>query len=212
MVTAVVAPYLDELERPGAIAGTAVVTLAVSWIIALRRPVPVWELRLTEWINDAPRALGSALLPVMQLGTLAAPVLVAIAIVAFKRDWLLAGAVVATGVVTWLTAKGVKQLVARDRPLLYLPHIVVRDGDGSGLGFISGHSAVAASAAMMAIVVVPKRWRLAVVALAALVGVARVVVGVHFPMDVVGGWSFGVLTGLGGLAVAGLVRARAARS
>ena len=53
---------------------------------------------------------------------------------------------------------------------------------------------------MMAIVVVPKRWRLAVVALAALVGVARVVVGVHFPMDVVGGWSFGVLTGLGGLA------------
>ena len=111
MVTAVVAPYLDELERPGAIAGTAVVTLAVSWIIALRRPVPVWELRLTEWINDAPR-VGSALLPVMQLGTLAAPVLVAIAIVAFKRDWLLAGAVVATGVVTWLTAKGVKQLVA----------------------------------------------------------------------------------------------------
>src|SRR6478735_3703370 len=195
MVTAVVAPYLNELERPGAIAGTAVVTLAVSWIIALRRPVPVWELRLTEWINDAPRALGSALLPVMQLGTLAAPVLVAIAIVAFKRDWLLAGAVVATGVVTWLTAKGVKQLV-------------VRDGDGSGLGFISGHSAVAASAAMMAIVVVPKRWRLAVVALAALVGVARVVVGVHFPMDVVGGWSFGVLTGLGGLAFAGLVRAR----
>ena len=107
-----VAPYLDELERPGAIAGTAVVTLAVSWIIALRRPVPVWELRLTEWIERRATRLGSALLPVMQLGTLAAPVLVAIAIVAFKRDWLLAGAVVATGVVTWLTAKGVKQLVA----------------------------------------------------------------------------------------------------
>ena len=59
---------------------------------------------------------------------------------------------------------------------------------------------------MMAMVVVPKRWRPVGLVLVGLVGVARVVVGVHFPMDVVGGWSFGVLTGLAGLAVAGAVR------
>ncbi len=202
------ATYLDELEHPGAIAVTAAVTLAISWIVAVQRPVPVWELRLTEWINDAPRVVGSALYPVMQLGSLGGPVLVAIAIVVFKRDWLLAAAVVATGSLTWLAAKGVKRLVGRDRPLSYLPDIVVRDGDGSGLGFISGHSAVAASAVMMAIVVVPKRWRPVGLVLVGLVGVARVVVGVHFPMDVVGGWSFGVLTGLGGLAAAGAVSTR----
>ena len=50
--------YLDELEHPTAIAVTAAVTLAVSWIVAVRRPVPVWELRLTEWINDAPARSG----------------------------------------------------------------------------------------------------------------------------------------------------------
>lgn len=200
------AAYLDEIEHPRAIAGTAAVTLAVAWVIALQRPVPVWEARLTEWINDAPRAVGSALYPVMQLGSLGGPVLVAIAIVVFKRDWLLAGAVVATGAFTWFAAKGVKRLVERDRPLSYLPDIAVRDGDGSGLGFVSGHSAVAASVVMMAIVAVPKRWRPVGLVLVVLVGVARVVVGVHFPMDVVGGWSFGVLTGLGGLAVADAVR------
>jgi membrane-associated phospholipid phosphatase len=204
--------YLDELEHPTAVAVTAAVTLAVSWIVAVRRPVPVWELRLTEWINGAPSALASASYPVMQMGTLGGPIVVAIAIVAIKRDWLLGAVVVATGIFTWLAAKGVKRLVQRDRPLSYLPDVVVRDGDGSGLGFISGHSAVAASAIVMAIVVVPKRLRPVAVAMIGIVGAARVLVGVHLVADVVGGWSFGVLTGLGGLAVAGALRIRAPRS
>ena len=204
--------YLDELEHPTAVAVTAAVTLAVSWIVAVRRPVPVWELRLTEWINDAPSALASASYPVMQMGTLGGPIVVAIAIVVIKRDWLLGAVVVATGIFTWLAAKGVKRLVQRDRPLSYLPDVVVRDGDGSGLGFISGHSAVAASAIVMAIVVIPKRLRPVAVAVIGFVGVARVLVGVHLVADVVGGWSFGVLTGLGGLAVAGALRIRAPRS
>lgn len=203
--------YLDELEHPRAVAVTAAVALVVSWVIAAQRPVPGWELRLTEWINDAPSTLASALQPVMQLGTLGGPIVVAIAIVAIKRDWLLGGAIVATGLFTWFAAKGVKQLVQRDRPPSYLADIVVRDGDGSGLGFISGHSAVAASAVMMGVVVIPKRLRPLAVAVAALVGLARVLVGVHLVADVVGGWSFGVLTGLGGLAVAGGFRTRAVR-
>ena len=89
----------------------------------------------------------------MQMGTLGGPILVAIAIVVVKRDWLLGAVVVATGAFTWPAAKGVKRLVDRDRPLFYLSDIVVRDGDGSGLGFISGHSAVAASAILLALVV-----------------------------------------------------------
>ena len=200
--------YLDELEHPRAIAIIAAMALVVSWVVAVQRPVPGWELRLTEWINDAPRALASALQPVMQMGTLGGPIVVAIAIVVAKRDWLLGGAVVATGAFTWLAAKGVKHLVQRERPPFFLPDIVVRDGNGSGLGFVSGHSAVAASAILMVLVVIPKRLRPVAVAVAGLVGLARVVVGVHLVVDVVGGWSFGVLTGLAGLAVAGAIRAR----
>ena len=119
---------------------------------------------------------------------------------------MLSAAVVITGLVTWFAAKGVKQLVERGRPLAYLRDVVVREGDGSGLGFISGHSAVAASAAIMAMVVIPRRWRPVAAAIAGLVGVARIVHGVHLPADVVGGWSVGVLLGLGGLAAAGLAR------
>ena len=60
----------------------------------------------------------------------------------------------------------------------------------------------------MAMVALPRRWRPVAALVAALVGIARIVHGVHLAADVVGGWSFGVLTGLAGLWLAGLVADR----
>jgi undecaprenyl-diphosphatase len=200
--------YLDEFRRPLVIAGIAAAAMVASYAVAIQRPLPDWELRLTERINDVPDWVGSALYPVMQMGTLAAPIIVAVLIAIFRRDLVLGAAVVVTGLVTWFAAKGIKKIVERDRPLSYLPEIVVREGDGSGLGFISGHSAVAASAATMAMVALPRRWRPLAAVIAVLVGIARIVHGVHLPADVVGGWSFGVLLGLAGLWLAGLIPSR----
>ena len=57
----------------------------------------------------------------------------------------------------------------------------------------------------MAMVALPRRWRPFAAVVAALVGIARIVHGVHLPADVIGGWSFGVLTGLAGLWLAGSI-------
>ena len=92
-----------------------------------------------------------------------------------------------------------KKIVERDRPLSYISGIDVREGDGTGLGYISGHSGVAASTAVMVMVVLPRRWRWLPALLAGLVGVARIIHGVHLPADVVGGWAFGTLIALGSL-------------
>jgi undecaprenyl-diphosphatase len=200
--------YIDQFRRPLVVAGVAAVGLISSYAVAVQRPLPDWELRLTEAINDVPDWVGSMMYPVMQLGTFAGPIIVAVPIVIFRRDLVLGAAVMVTGVVTWFAAKGVKKIVERDRPLSYLPEILVREGDGSGLGYISGHSAVAASAAIMAMVALPRRWRPLAAVTAALVGIARIVHGVHLPADVVGGWSFGVLLGLAGLWLAGLIPSR----
>jgi len=167
--------------------------------VAIRDPVPTWELNLTEWINDAPDATATVLYPVMQAGTVGGPVVVAIAIAVFKRDWLLSAGTVAAGLVAWFAAKGVKRIVERDRPASFTPELIVREGDGTGLGYVSGHSAVAASTAIMVIVALPPRWRPLAVAVAFLVGLGRVVHGVHLPADLVGGWSLGVLIALGTL-------------
>jgi len=147
----------------------------------------------------------------MQAGTLGGPIVVAVSIAAFKRDWLLSGATVVAGLVAWFGAKGVKRIVERDRPLTYLPEVIVREGDGTGLGYVSGHSAVAATAAIMAMAALPRRWRPVAAVVAVLVGVARIVHGVHLPADVVGGWSFGVLVALGALGVVDVVDRRASK-
>lgn len=192
---------LPAFPHVGAVVGVAVAGLGLSYAVAAQDPVPSWELDLTVRVNDVPDGVATILYPVMQLGTLGGPILVAAALGVFRRDWWLSGATIVSGVVTWFAAKGVKQLVDRGRPGAYLSEINILEGDGSGLGYISGHSAVAACAAVMAMSAVPARWRLSLAVLAVLVGLARIVHGVHLPADVVGGWSFGTLIALGSLAV-----------
>jgi len=201
-------PRWGGLRFPGVVAAMAGIGLGASYVVAVWDPVPVWELNLTEWINDAPDAVATVLYPIMQMGTLGGPVVVAASIAVFRRDWLLSGATVVAGLVAWFGAKGVKRIVERDRPLTYLPEVVIREGDGTGLGYVSGHSAVAATAAIMAMAVLPRRWRLLPAVVAFLVGIARIVHGVHLTADVVGGWSFGVLVGLGALGVVDIVDPR----
>lgn len=196
---------LGSLPHRRAAAVVSGVALAGSYVLSLQDPVPGWELDLTEAINDVPDVVADVLYPVMQLGTLGGPIVVAVGIVAWRRDWSLGAATVAAGLVAWFGAKGIKRVVGRGRPGEYLPEIVVREGDGTGLGFVSGHSAVAMSAAVMAMVALPRRWRPVAGALAVLVGLARIVHGVHLPADVIGGWSFGALVSLGVLALLDLV-------
>ena len=201
-------PTWGGLEHPGAVAVAAGAGLLASYVVAVQVPVPQWELRLTEWINDAPDAVATVLYPIMQAGTLGGPIVVAVSIAACKRDWLLSGATVVAGLVAWFGAKGVKRIVERDRPLTYLPEVIIREGDGTGLGYVSGHSAVAATAAIMAMAALPRCWRPAPAVVAVLVGVARIVHGVHLPADVIGGWSFGVLVALGALGVVDVIDRR----
>lgn len=202
---------MSTFRSPTAIAVVSGVGLVASYVVAVQRPVPEWELDLTRWINDWPDPVAAALYPGMQLGTLGGPAIVAAAVAIFRRDWWLSLTTMATGLVTWFAAKGVKKLVERDRPLGYLPEVIVREGDGSGLGYVSGHSAVAASAAVMAMSAMPRRWRPVAAVLAGLVGVARIVHGVHLPADVIGGWSFGTLLALGGLSILDAAESRRTR-
>lgn len=185
------------LAHPRVVTVVAAVALLGSWLVARARPVPGWEIDLTRGATDAPDWVAHGLWPVMQLGTLAAPIVLAVVVGLLRRDWLLAGCVLLAGGIAWFGARIVKDAVGRARPREYIPDLVVRDGAGHGLGYLSGHSAVAAATLTVVMVALPRPARPWVVAVIALVGVARVVHGVHFPADVVGGWAFGALIGVG---------------
>lgn len=204
------AASVTGLRHPTAIAVVAVVALAASWVQAVVRPVPAWERSLASWINDAPRWVASALYPVMQAGTLLAPLVAAVLIAVFRRDRYVAVATFVAGTAAWFAAKVVKDVVERGRPLAYIPTIHVREGAGTGLGYVSGHGAVAAATALCVMAAVAPRWRPVLAALVGIVGTARMVVGVHLPADVVGGWALGTLIGLAVLWCTGTLRARRA--
>ncbi len=188
--------FFEPFAHPVVMSAIAGVGLGVSYIAATSDPIASWEIELTRWLNHAPDPVAAGLWPVMQLGSLVGPFIVGGAILVFRRDRVLAGLAVAAGVGTWMAAKGIKQLVSRGRPHLYMPDVVVRSGDGTGLGYISGHAAVAAVTAVVAMAVLPVRARPVALVIAASVGIARIVYGLHFPADVIGGWSFGTLVGV----------------
>lgn len=188
------------------VAGVSLVALLASYLVAAQVPVPQWEIDLTIWINSVPDWVATLLYPIMQLGTVIAPIGAAALIAVFRRDLLLAGATLVAGFVTWNLAKGVKKVVERGRPLEYVSDIIVREGNGLGFGYVSGHSAVAAVTAVVAGTALPLRWRPLAPILAFLVGVARIVHGVHLPADVVGGWAVGTFVGLLTLVVVEAIR------
>jgi undecaprenyl-diphosphatase len=148
-------------------------------------------------MNGVPDSAADAVWPIMQLGTVAGPVLVGVVVLVWKRSWPLALCVVASGTLAWFLAKGVKRLVERGRPLEYLPDITVHEGSGTGLGFVSGHTAVAFAMATVLAPDLPRAARVAVFTVASLVGLARILHGVHLPADVLGGAGLGVACGVG---------------
>jgi len=129
---------------------------------------------------------------------------------AVSRLWVTAGLVLAATVSGALAVSIAKEVVARARPEV-VPHLV----QVSSLSFPSGHSANSAIvyltlASLLAQVIRGAALRryvvTAAVALVLAIGISRVYLGVHWPSDVLAGWSFGALWALGWWAIGARIR------
>jgi glycosyltransferase 2 family protein len=135
------------------------VALAVSALVARATDVhvPRLELDLFRVINDLPSWVTPLLLVVMQLGSIGAVGVAAGAALATRRVGL-ARDLAAAGVLAYLLARVVKALVGRARPDVLVDELTMRTLQG-GLGFPSGHAAVAAAMAAAAAPWLPRPWR-----------------------------------------------------
>jgi undecaprenyl-diphosphatase len=121
----------------------------------------------------------------------------------WKRYGLVVLTVLAVAVSDW-TSIGLKAIFDVERPSMRYsaPEPLVRAPlDGS---FPSGHAATSFAAATVLSLARP-RWAPAFYLLAVAIGFSRVYVGVHYPLDIVGGAALGVLVAT---ALRLLVRAR----
>ncbi len=152
------------------------------------------EERAFRAVNDAPAWLLAPAWGVMQAGSLGAVFVIAGA-VRSRRDEAAATRVLLAGTAAWCAAKLLKPVVGRGRPEEYLDDVIVRGSVQSGLGFPSGHAAVATTLALVATSPSgPMRGGALVCALTT--GVARLYVGAHLPLDVVGGLATGLIIGI----------------
>ncbi len=98
----------------------------------------------------------------------------------------------AVGAFAWLGSKAVKPFVGRGRPAVEVARAPVLGREQSGLGYPSGHAAVAAAMASAIGPRVPPSVRPVVWLVALGVGATRMYVGAHLPLDIVGGVALGV--------------------
>lgn len=175
----------------------ALVVYALAWFVLEHSPgrLSAAERWLFEAVNGVPDLVGTVLWPVMQLGVFwAVPVVATVAWLVWSRP-APAATVALAGFAAWGLAKVGKVLVDRGRPSAFLD-ATVREAGLSDFGYPSGHSAVAFALATALAPWLGPRWRIAGYGAAVLVALARLVVGAHLPLDVVGGAAIGVASGL----------------
>jgi membrane-associated phospholipid phosphatase len=181
-------------EVAAVVGGAALLT--GSWIVvALRDDVPPLEQRVFAAVNGLPASLWPVLWAPVQLGSFAGSLVVTVATAALTRRRRLTVAVMGASQAAYWSAKGVKRVVRRGRPAHLLVDVAVRERT-TGLGFVSGHSAVAFALATALAPELPRRARGVSLVLAAVVAGGRVYAGAHLPLDVVGGIGMGVIAGV----------------
>lgn len=171
--------------------GAGAVVLCGATVVAARG-VPAWEKDAFALMNSGPDGPELLLWAPMQAGSLFGPVVVGGLAWRRWRNWRPAVGSVVAGVVAWQLAKVVKAAVERGRPFELMEGFARRMGTPlQGLGFVSGHSAVAFSLAAVCSPYLGRRGRIGAYSLAVLVGLARIQVSAHLPLDVVGGAALG---------------------
>jgi glycosyltransferase 2 family protein len=180
----------DALADPQVRLGAGAVALLVTAIAAHRDHVGRCEAAAFRAVNDLPGSLYPPAWTVMQLGSLgAAPAAAGAAWLAGDRE--LAGRLLAAGAGTWALSKVFKQVVRRPRPAAMVPGTHVRGREAAGLGYLSGHAGVAVALGAAAFPRLGKAGRAITVSAAPLVGLTRIYVGAHLPLDVAGGVALG---------------------
>jgi undecaprenyl-diphosphatase len=180
--------------------GVALVVLGASILVVHSGKVSRPEKAVFHAINDLPDFLRPVMWVFQLAGLLFVPFLVAIGALILRRYWLALCLLLIIPIKLFVEHEVIKKFVDRQRP-----GTSICDGDLScghfrsvpinGESFVSGHAIITGAVATLLFLYLNRNGQILVIAIALLNGVARVYLGAHNPLDVVGGLAVGVCIG-----------------
>ena len=205
-------PLLPASRTAWSLTAAGIVLFSGAGLLVASGP-PGWDAELYRDVNEVPDALAAVLTPLSRAflaGGITVTVLVAFAYV-LVRNRSAFPVLIATAAagVAWLSANLAKAVADRPRPYEVIGHAVLRQQPAHGTSFPSSHTAVALATAIALVPFVARPVAVVGIAYALLVGWSRIYVGVHYPLDVLGGAGIGIAIGGVALLAAGRTLRRA---
>src|SRR5690349_22018891 len=181
-----------RIQRDLVVLAASLAVFAGCAVVASDGRVGPAERAVFHAINGLPGWLYRPMLAAQYLGVLAMPLAVAAGALVWRR-WRLAAALVLVVPCKLLLERVAKLLVQRQRPGTTVPDAILRGVPPHGLSITSGHAIITFAIAGLLVLVLPRRWGVLAIALAVCNAVARVYLGAHNPLDVVGGAAIGLI-------------------
>jgi len=182
----------------GLLAGLGAALFGVSALLITTGAVS-WDARLFRTLNEVPAAATSVLTPLSHLFLPAAIIVVVVLAVAYvvarNRSVLPVATGAAAAGTAWVLAHAAKAIADRPRPYEAVADAVLRQQPAHGTSFPSTHTAVTLAVAIALMPFLPRLPAAAGIAYAILVAWSRVYLGVHYPLDVLGGAGIGMAAG-----------------
>jgi undecaprenyl-diphosphatase len=182
------APYKGHVKLYTIGFVVSLLTLGASSALALNG-IAGWEHAIDKAING----MSGSLLFAMEVATfLGSQWMAAIAVAGaffagfYRLAWRLSLSIFSG----YAGALILKHLVGRERPFEIFSDIHARVAE-TGMGFPSGHTTIATIITLTLLPYILPKWRFVLPLVVLVVGVSRIYLGVHAPLDIVGGVALG---------------------
>jgi glycosyltransferase 2 family protein len=182
-------PWRKRLSDPTTQLVLAIALFVVSAILVSDNRMAAWEKTVFNAVYGLPNGFTPIFLMFTQLGNIT--ILLALAVIMLiKKHYSIVIRMLMAGLLAEILAHIGKGLVGRPRPIAYIADLVLRDPT-YGVGFPSGHTAVATAIALVSWHYLPKGYKWVTPVWITGVALSRMYLGVHAPMDLIGGFAIG---------------------